>query len=99
MPEFLIVLLVIPLLFPIVNLYLIVQRLLQIQFRYSQYAAQTSNQLPNDLKAILKPTIAQLQSLGFDPCDRRCRRPRYLALPPQHSVLCRSRSAFPDRPQ
>jgi tetratricopeptide (TPR) repeat protein len=68
MSEFLIVLLVVPALLPIINLYVLIQRLLQVRFRYSQYIAQSSAPLPDDLKAIFKPTIAQLQALGFELC-------------------------------
>jgi tetratricopeptide (TPR) repeat protein len=61
-------LLAVPLLLQVVTFYLIVQRLLQVRFRYPNYQSQSLQTLPPDWKTMFDPTIQTLQQLGFKVC-------------------------------
>ncbi|NJN49512.1 MAG: hypothetical protein HC805_06770 [Alkalinema sp. RL_2_19] len=59
---------VVLILLQVVAIYLQTQRLLQIRFRYPRYEVQPLRDLPSDLRQVLKPTVEQLQHLGFKFC-------------------------------
>jgi tetratricopeptide (TPR) repeat protein/Zn-dependent protease len=68
MSQSLVLLLAVPLLLQVVTFYLIVQRLLQVRFRYPSYQSQSPQTLPPDWKTLFDPTIQTLQQLGFKVC-------------------------------